>query len=489
MESSLEFEFIPPTHARLPPDGHESPNGISNNWAEQNYMPPPLPTTQPPDDDPPPLPASGPPTAPRKRSLRDNKGYDETDDTFNEPSIRSVKDKIALFSSSSDEYNGDFQKPSINNNSVPPAAAYHAPELNTQLEERRKCISRLRGLVLCEQTQTQSPLLDLPPIRSKDAPLITSTIPKIQPVVRTVGEPPNKELPPEITNQWKVSHSIPKYSPAFKRRTLTPYLPKTQTRSSEGNNVQRKPFPVNESVLLFSTNGKEEKDESDKDSAVPSSPPSSLPQEISVPNSPLPTEETTDSNQGAEDSIFNGIEQESKKGEKEFVQSPLQAIFDMEVQMAYVNEICDALPSGGGGYFNKRRDSEVTVIERNMDGHQDNNRKSPGREIQTHSFTKESPSSPQWSPGSVKIHPPTHSTPVEKSAKVAGILEKKIERIIEKTTTEGVVRSKPSTTASIPRGRNDFKSLAEKWQQISTQPTKPNEPKSRDFNTPSGSER
>jgi hypothetical protein len=58
-------------------------------------------------------------------------------------------------------------------------------------------------------------------------------------------------------------------------------------------------------------------------------------------------------------------------------------------------------------------------------------------------------------------------------AVTGGIVERKIERIIEKTSvTEGVSKSK-ATGANIPRGRNDFKSLSQKWQQISNTETRP----------------
>jgi len=506
MDISLDFAFLPPppTHARLPPDGHESPNNMNNNWAEQNYAPPPLPDSQPPDDDPPPLPTSGPPASNQPlRSFHHHKINEEpTENNTFEPSIKSVKDKIALFSSSSTEDCPDYQRTSINNNYPITAPPHHMSETNltsvTLLEERRKSLSRLRGLVL-DKPQTHSPLLDLPPIRSKDAPLITSTIPKIPPKSKTPSSEssPTKEIAPENANQWRVP--LPKYSPAFKRRTLSPYVPKPPPRPLDTNSIQQIQQGVTGSMeeLIFSTppNGKEEKDESDKDSAVPSSPPSSLPQEITPCSSPLPQDETETEEIPVDgsDVLANGDEEEEEESfsePKEFLQSPLQAIYDMEVQMAYINEICDALPSGGGGFFHKRRDSEATVIERpiGIGGHQEDSRererehKSPGREILTTALAKESPvTSTQWSQSQSNGKTPAHPLSDKVLPKVTGILEKKIERIIEKTSADA--RPKTSST-SIPRGRNDFKSLAQKWQQISTQEKKPTELRANEFITP-----
>lgn len=199
-------------------------------------------------------------------------------------------------------------------------------------------------------------------------------------------------------------------------------------------------------------------------------------------------------------------------------EDPLQAIYDMEVKMAYINEVCDALPGSGRSdsssrYFS-RRDSEATVIERpiepkrklSMDmidsaaDRRARNRSSSGNESDfSSSISQRSTLSrssrdretaktdtDRWSLLEKKYsrsmtavnlvaaktsEPVALSTSLTPAASVPKILssasdvvEKKIEKIIEKT---GDGSPKKLTNANIPRGRNDFKSLAEKWQQIS----------------------
>lgn len=213
----------------------------------------------------------------------------------------------------------------------------------------------------------------------------------------------------------------------------------------------------------------------------------------------------------------------------ELTESPLQAILDMEVKMAYINEVCDALNDGRGRtelssrYFS-RRDSEATVIERpiepkrksssdTVDGssaeRRARNRSSSGNESDFSSnvsvgsqpnshkpLSRETSSSTgtdteRWSLlekkysrsmtsvnnlGSHKSGEPqtsfsspqhqgqlTSATSVPKIVTSASeVVEKKIEKIIEKSS-EGVPKK---TNATIPRGRNDFKSISEKWQKI-----------------------
>jgi hypothetical protein len=213
-------------------------------------------------------------------------------------------------------------------------------------------------------------------------------------------------------------------------------------------------------------------------------------------------------------------------------ESPLQAIYDMEMKMAYINEVCDALNDRGRSelssrYFS-RRDSEATVIERPIEpkrnistdavdtssgmdrrarnrsssgnesdfssnvsiGSQQNNHKSLSRE--TSNGTSGSVDSDRWSmlekkysksmtsvnllgaktgepqPQQQQQHQQvlTTATSVPKIVTSASeVVEKKIERIIEKTNADGSP-TKRVTNANIPRGRNDFKSIAEKWQLI-----------------------
>lgn len=199
-------------------------------------------------------------------------------------------------------------------------------------------------------------------------------------------------------------------------------------------------------------------------------------------------------------------------------ESPLQAIYDMEVKMAYINEVCDALPGSGRSdsasrYFS-RRDSEATVIERPIEPKRKlsmdmidsaaerraRNRSSSGNESDFSSSVSQKstlsrssrdrepkPDADRWSllekkysrsmtavnlvagKTSEPVPLSTTLTPAASVPKIvtgaSEIVEKKIEKIIEKAAIDG--SPKKLTSANIPRGRNDFKSLAEKWQQIS----------------------
>ncbi|CAL8121954.1 unnamed protein product [Orchesella dallaii] len=201
-------------------------------------------------------------------------------------------------------------------------------------------------------------------------------------------------------------------------------------------------------------------------------------------------------------------------------ESPLQAIYDMEVKMAYINEVCDALPGSGRSdsssrYFS-RRDSEATVIERPIEPKRKlsmdmidsaaerraRNRSSSGNESDfSSSISQKSnmsssrssrdretkPEVDRWSllekkysrsmtavnlvaaKATEPVALSTTLTPATSVPKIvtgaSEIVEKKIEKIIEKTSVDG--SPKKITNATIPRGRNDFKSLSEKWQQIS----------------------
>lgn len=104
--------------------------------------------------------------------------------------------------------------------------------LNTMVEQRRKTMSKLRGLVIPERSSepviAKQPILDLPEIKSRD--LVLNTTPSSEKERRTsVGcyptynpTPPTNLLSPPWTMQTQ-SPTIPKYSPAFKRKNISVY--------------------------------------------------------------------------------------------------------------------------------------------------------------------------------------------------------------------------------------------------------------------------
>lgn len=102
--------------------------------------------------------------------------------------------------------------------------------LNTLVEQRKKTMSKLRGLVIPERSSepvaAKQPILDLPEIRSRDL-IITPAFEKER---RTsVGSYPIYSPPQNnnfITPSWSAQNTtptIPKYSPAFKRKNISVY--------------------------------------------------------------------------------------------------------------------------------------------------------------------------------------------------------------------------------------------------------------------------
>lgn len=93
--------------------------------------------------------------------------------------------------------------------------------LTTLIEQRRRTMSKLRGLVIPEKTcESQTPIIDLPEIKSKEADRFSC------PVTGSLARNANKEHTTTYDSSWKSvlnATDMPKYSPAFKRKTLTVY--------------------------------------------------------------------------------------------------------------------------------------------------------------------------------------------------------------------------------------------------------------------------
>lgn len=111
--------------------------------------------------------------------------------------------------------------------------------LHLLVEQRRKNLSKLRGLVIPEkssETPPSQPIFDLPEIKSRDSILASSKLSsnfkedvrlgynshsKVGNASAQFNSPTNLTSPP-----WKTqnrSPNIPKYSPAFKRKTISVY--------------------------------------------------------------------------------------------------------------------------------------------------------------------------------------------------------------------------------------------------------------------------
>ncbi|XP_052740157.1 uncharacterized protein LOC112046907 isoform X2 [Bicyclus anynana] len=135
----------------------------------------------------------------------------QSETTFNRPSyhVRSISDDNSNKNSST-----------------------HKSNLEYLIEQRKKSMSKLRGLVIPE---VQSPIVDLPEIKVLDS--LSKTF---------LYNPSNKEIKKETSlaksksitltdNKWKtnfIPNNIPKYSPAFKRKSLQVYTPTSLSKES-----------------------------------------------------------------------------------------------------------------------------------------------------------------------------------------------------------------------------------------------------------------
>lgn len=206
--------------------------------------------------------------------------------------------------------------------------------LTALIEQRRRTMSKLRGLVIPEKTcESQNPIIDLPEIKSKEADRYSCAA-----TGHGVMRAAKQEHTATYDSSWKSvfnTTEMPKYSPAFKRKTLTVYgvsssasslssslnssreelrsdVVKTKSppakppRNSIGYNNSQLLYgpPVYKSLFANDTSEKKDKrdayisrmdicklqEDSDNDSAVSSSR-SSLCQEYSPPSSPSPNTE------------------------------------------------------------------------------------------------------------------------------------------------------------------------------------------------------
>lgn len=125
--------------------------------------------------------------------------------------------------------------------------------LNLLIEQRRRSISKLRGLVIPEKVpeiQSIAPIIDLPEIKSSNCilnkPRVQTKTPDYSTITPVRISPQLVSPPP-----WKSpqNNNVPKYSPAFKRKSLQLYSTRTsETDAVNGNavndNVEIKKTPA-----------------------------------------------------------------------------------------------------------------------------------------------------------------------------------------------------------------------------------------------------
>ncbi|XP_063980747.1 uncharacterized protein LOC135164396 isoform X1 [Diachasmimorpha longicaudata] len=199
--------------------------------------------------------------------------------------------------------------------------------LNQLIEQRRKGISKLRGLVIPEKdaVPVDQPIIDLPEIKSRDSILVqqrASLIDKWGSQGSLASNTSTQSMPIKTTTfKMPAPQILPKYSPAFKRKSLTVYgssnvtSPSSQQTSPASTVTPTEPPKSLESICsptrsdysfefvsssvspenirnrprIGQRKTRGDYDDSDNDSAVSSSQ-SSISRGFSPPTSPVPSD-------------------------------------------------------------------------------------------------------------------------------------------------------------------------------------------------------
>ncbi|XP_032529174.2 uncharacterized protein LOC116779110 [Danaus plexippus] len=127
-------------------------------------------------------------------------------------------------------------------------SASHKSNLEYLIEQRKKSMSKLRGLVIPE---VQAPIVDLPEIKVKDPPpkTLLHNFSQIQTTKESKSGSKNPLFVSE--NKWNTSfltNNIPKYSPAFKRKFLQVYTPSLSKETTPERKLPSK-VDTNERII------------------------------------------------------------------------------------------------------------------------------------------------------------------------------------------------------------------------------------------------
>ncbi|CAK1540013.1 unnamed protein product [Leptosia nina] len=108
----------------------------------------------------------------------------------------------------------------------------HKSNLEYLIEQRKKSMSKLRGLVIPEM---QAPIVDLPEIKVKDNISKTFLQKSAKPEIKSESKMNNTKPLTFNDSKWKTNflpNNLPKYSPAFKRKSLQVYTPSCLSKES-----------------------------------------------------------------------------------------------------------------------------------------------------------------------------------------------------------------------------------------------------------------
>lgn len=124
---------------------------------------------------------------------------------------------------------------SISDDTTNVKAPVHKSNLEYLIEQRKKCMSKLKDLVIPE---VQTPIVDLPEIKVQDTFTKSFIAKSHQTTINNVDSKTKiSNSKPVALNEikWKANllpNNIPKYSPAFKRKSLQVYTPLSLSKES-----------------------------------------------------------------------------------------------------------------------------------------------------------------------------------------------------------------------------------------------------------------
>lgn len=106
---------------------------------------------------------------------------------------------------------------------------------NTLMEQRKSRLSKLKGLVIPEAAENDvTPLVNIPEIKSITTSQIDLT-PKLENNLNQFARPVPTSISPVVLPSWSSNNSLPKYSPAFKRKSLQVYPINTAKKSDSSD--------------------------------------------------------------------------------------------------------------------------------------------------------------------------------------------------------------------------------------------------------------
>lgn len=207
---------IPPSDSRQPPDGHEFPDFIETTskvslFTESKYKPDPI-----------------------ECATNFKSSWNDMDP----PKITTLDRSISNSNCDLRHKTNDFDEEKYN--TYEPTNLLHtrsqslidmsiyskeksSSKWNTLAEQRKRRLSKLKGLVIPEASENDvTPLVNIPEIKSITTSQIDLVI-KPEVNYNDTIKPTVNNVTPLVLPSWSSNTSLPKYSPAFKRKTLQVY--------------------------------------------------------------------------------------------------------------------------------------------------------------------------------------------------------------------------------------------------------------------------